>query len=171
MCPSKWLARLLGYFLGPLLLWTLGLPKDAEGVLEHGENMLGREILCQPQSLGQHWVKVVWALTSADALLLPRQDAGAVNDADTLQDLIGQLGAHESGRKRAKVGSETSLQSVLMTKLLGLSGLLTSCAVNGAGGGLQGIDGTSTGTAAHGAGMGGALAPAVICHQIPYCPL
>lgn len=37
-----------------------------------------------------------WALTSADALLLPRQDSRAVDDADALQDLIGQLGAHES---------------------------------------------------------------------------
>lgn len=46
------------------------------------------------------------ALTSADALLLPRQDARAVDDADALQDLIGQLGAHESGSKRPKMGSE-----------------------------------------------------------------
>lgn len=49
-----------------------------------------------------------WALTAADALLLPRQDAGTVDDADALQDLIGQLGAHESGRKGSKAGSETT---------------------------------------------------------------
>lgn len=49
-----------------------------------------------------------WALTSADALLLPRQDAGTVDDADALQDLIGQLGAHESGRKGSKVGLGTT---------------------------------------------------------------
>lgn len=48
------------------------------------------------------------ALTSADALLLPRQDAGTVDDADALQDLIGQLGAHESGKKGLKVGSGTA---------------------------------------------------------------
>lgn len=103
-----WLARLLGYFLGPLQLRTLGC-SGTLGVLEHGENTLGMDILCQQQ-------RVPWpalggagrarALTSADALLLPRQDAWAVDDADALQDLIGQLGAHESGRKRSKVGSE-----------------------------------------------------------------
>lgn len=46
------------------------------------------------------------ALTSADALFLSRQDAGAVDYADALQDLIGQLGAHKSGRKGSKLGSE-----------------------------------------------------------------
>lgn len=61
-----------------------------------------------------------WALTSADALLLPRQDARAVNDADALQDLIGQLGAHEPGRKGSKAGSEIALT----TEPHGLSGLL-----------------------------------------------
>lgn len=37
-------------------------------------------------------------LTSADALFLPRQDARAIDDTDAFQDLIGQLGAHESER-------------------------------------------------------------------------
>ena len=46
------------------------------------------------------------ALTSADALFLSRQDARAVDYADALQDLIGQLGAHKSGRKESKLGSE-----------------------------------------------------------------
>lgn len=64
-------------------------------------------------------------LTSADALLLPRQDARAVDDADALQDLVGQLGAHESGRKGWKLGSEAAPP----TELLGLSGLLTSSVV------------------------------------------
>lgn len=78
------------------------------------------------ESLCQHGVRGgVRGLTSADALLLPRQDARAVDDADTLQDLIGQLGAHESGRKGSKLGSET----VPPTELLGLSGLLTSSVV------------------------------------------
>lgn len=49
------------------------------------------------------------ALTSAEALLLPRQDAGAVNDADALQDLIGQLGAHEPGRDGRKAELELGL--------------------------------------------------------------
>lgn len=31
------------------------------------------------------------ALTSADALLLPRQNARTVDDADALQNLVGQL--------------------------------------------------------------------------------
>lgn len=62
------------------------------------------------KSLSQPWVggeggDGKGALTSADALLLPRQDARAVNDADALQDLIGQLGAHESARKGSKVRS------------------------------------------------------------------
>lgn len=49
MCPSEWLARLLGYFLGPLQLWTLGLPRGAGGVLEPRENLTGTEICCQQQ--------------------------------------------------------------------------------------------------------------------------
>lgn len=70
----------------------------------------GTELLCerfQPEVGGGA------ALTSADALLLPRQDAWAVNDADALQDLIGQLGAHEPGRKGSKVGSGAAHQSAL----------------------------------------------------------
>lgn len=46
--------------------------------------------------------RVGWALTSADALLLPRQDARAVDNADALQDLVGQLGTHEPGRHRSR---------------------------------------------------------------------
>lgn len=57
------------------------------------------------------------ALTSADALLLPRQDARTVDDADALQDLIGQLGAHESGRKRSKAESGTAYLSALKGSL------------------------------------------------------
>ena len=54
-----------------------------------------------------------WTLTSADAVLLPKQDSRAVNDADVLQDLIGQLGAHESGKKGSKAGSGiTHLQAL-----------------------------------------------------------
>ena len=33
--------------------------------------------------------------TSADPLLLSRQNAGGVDDADALQDGVGQLGTHE----------------------------------------------------------------------------
>lgn len=71
------------------------------------------------ERLSQHWGRggTGWALTSADALLLPRQDARAVDDADTLQDLVGQLGAHEPGREGPKMGSET----VPTTELPGLS--------------------------------------------------
>lgn len=45
--------------------------------------------------------KVPWAgwcqslFTSADALFLSRQDPGSVDDADTVQDGVGQLGTHE----------------------------------------------------------------------------
>ena len=72
-----------------------------------------RERLSQPRVGSGGHGRAGWALTSADALLLPRQDAGAVDDADALQDLIGQLGAHESGRKGSKVGSEPARCRVL----------------------------------------------------------
>lgn len=63
-------------------------------VLEDRQNTIGTEILCSQQrgpqpALGGEGRGQ--ALTSADALLLPRKDAGAVDDADALQDLIGQL--------------------------------------------------------------------------------
>lgn len=41
------------------------------------------------------------AVTSADALFLSRQDPGRVDDADAIQDRVGQLGAHEPARARA----------------------------------------------------------------------
>ena len=38
--------------------------------------------------------------TSADALLLSRQDPGSVDDAYAVQDRVGQLGAHEPAREQ-----------------------------------------------------------------------
>jgi hypothetical protein len=75
--------------------------------------MTGAEMLCSRQrglrrGLGGRGGEG-GAPTSADALFLPRQDAGAVDDADALQDLVGQLGAHEPGRDGPKVRSETGL--------------------------------------------------------------
>ena len=47
-----------------------------------------------PSSLGP---RSPASLTTAHSLLGPRQDARGVDDADALQDLIGELGAHEPG--------------------------------------------------------------------------
>lgn len=44
-----------------------------------------------PQSALERGGRGSGALTSADALLLPRQDARTVDDADALQNLVGQL--------------------------------------------------------------------------------
>ncbi|CAK7297048.1 hypothetical protein VULLAG_LOCUS5865 [Vulpes lagopus] len=44
-------------------------------------------------------------------------DSRAVNDADVLQDLIGQLGAHESGKKGSKAGSGTTHLQALRSSL------------------------------------------------------
>lgn len=38
--------------------------------------------------------------TSADPLLLSRQDSGRVDDADAVQDRVGQLGTHEPTREQ-----------------------------------------------------------------------
>ena len=38
-------------------------------------------------------------LTSAHSLFGPRQDAWGIDDTDALQDLVGELGAHEPGRE------------------------------------------------------------------------
>lgn len=66
-------------------------------------------------------------LTSADALLLSRQDPRRVNDAYAVQDRVGQLGAHEPareqepGRARSRFGiaapGETAVISVLPSSL------------------------------------------------------
>lgn len=62
------------------------------------------------------------ALTSANALLLPGQDAGAVDDADALQNLVGQLRTHESGRDRTKIGARNqTLRKSLTVGLLEFS--------------------------------------------------
>lgn len=98
-------------------------------------------------------------LTSADALLLPRQDARAVDDADALQDLIGQLGAHESGKKDQRWDQEPHL-SKLQQDPWPLKVIAVVC------------KGTlhrqhSTGATGPGAGPGGGYA--VTCHQILNC--
>lgn len=43
-------------------------------------------------------------LTSADPLLLPREDPGRVDDTDALQHWVGQLGTHEPARWRETHG-------------------------------------------------------------------
>lgn len=72
-------------------------------VLEGWEEKTGAEMVWRGWGVGGG----SQALTSANALLLPGQDARAVDDADALQNLVGQLRTHESGRDRTKLGPET----------------------------------------------------------------
>jgi hypothetical protein len=54
-----------------------------------------------PTSNGVRWPGRLF--TSADALLLSGQDPGSVNDADAVQDRVGQLGAHEPTGEQSQV--------------------------------------------------------------------
>lgn len=86
--------------------------------------------------------KQPWAVsepvTSADALLLSRQDPRGVNDAYAVQDRVGQLGTHEPAQEQEpgerEVRTRPSLLSMLHGHLCFLSrskeftgGFLSSC--------------------------------------------
>jgi hypothetical protein len=81
----------LGLFWLPRILWE-ALGCDCPGGWKEWEGSRNALLIVEgPQTTLERVGGAAGALTSAYALLLPRQNARTVDDADALQNLVGQL--------------------------------------------------------------------------------